>query len=526
MRDGVLEKIVIVGGGSAGWMAAAYLARDFPGLDIVLVESSEIPAIGVGEATIATITGFMSHLGLREQEWMPACNATFKYGIRFDDWCTQGEHYWHPFEVIPYFNPRQHLGHYWYRKQLDKGKIDRASLYSDCFLSVGLMSENRILKTKGGPDFVHAYNLQDGGVRTQIRVPYAYHFDAGLFGAFLRDRCIRNGSVKHVIDDVTRVNLSADGVIESLATGSGRTIAGDLYLDCTGFRGMLIEKALNEPFDSYAGSLFVDSAIAMRVPYERPEEEMHPYTTSTARSSGWVWNIPVADRIGTGYVYSSSFASADEAETELRLHLGEQRVDGLEARRLDISRVGKHRNTWVKNCVAIGLSSGFLEPIESTSLHFVYAGVAKLAEALGEGYYNAATAGAYNSFVTGMMEEARNFIVAHYALTQREDTPFWKEVKYNTVIPDSLAGYLSNCRLALPESNPDQIIFKYASWTCILAGMKFLPNPAGYGNMLQQDVLQQYRFMEQLKQLGNRLRGQAVNHCEYIRSMGCTVAKS
>lgn len=519
MRNGSLENIVIVGGGSAGWMSAAYLAKSLPDLKITVIESSDIPTIGVGEATIASISGYLSHLGMKEEKWMPACNASFKYGIRFNDWHRKGEHYWHPFETIPYFNPHQHLGHYWYRKQLDRKEIERHSIYSDCFLSVALINENKILKTKGGPDFVHTYALQDGNSRAQIHVPYAYHFDAGLFGALLKQQCVNAGSVKHIVDDVTRVNLTEKGSIDSLEIKSGCTVSGDLFLDCTGFKSLLLGKAIKEPFESYSDTLFVDRAIALQVPYVDPKDEMQPYTTSTAKSSGWVWNIPVANRLGTGYVYCSSFSSPDEAEKELRLHLGEKRVDGLECKVLDISRVGKHRNTWVKNCVGIGLSSGFLEPIESTSLHFVYAGVAKLAEALGDGYFNAATASAYNSFITGMMEEARDYIAAHYALTQREDTDFWRQVKYDTKIPDSLANYLASCRLALPERRADQIVFKYSSWTCALAGMGFLPNPAGYANMLQQDIAQQYRFMEQMKLLGKKLGGTAINHYEYIRSM-------
>ncbi len=310
-----------------------------------------------------------------------------------------------------------------------------------------------------------------------------------------------------------------EGRIESLNTGTGNKITADLYIDCTGFRSLLLDKTLAEPFESYSRSLFVDRAIALRVPYDDPESEMHPYTSSTALSSGWVWNIPVADRIGTGYVYSSAFSSDDDAENELRVHLGKDRVKDISANRLNIGRVGKHRNTWVGNCVGIGLSSGFLEPIESTSLHFVYAGVAKLAEALGDGYYNAATISAYNMFITDMMEEARDFIVAHYALTQREDSAFWAAVKYDTVVPESLGRVLSRARLALPEADSEQIIFKYSSWACILAGMNFFPNPAGYANMQQQDVIQHYRLMNEMKKLGARLSGEATSHYQYISGL-------
>lgn len=520
MQAGKLEKIVIVGGGSSGWMSAAYLAKALPDIKITLIESSDIPTIGVGEATIASISGFLSYLDMKEDDWMPACNGSYKYGIRFNDWSQAGEYYWHPFEVIPHLNPRQHLGHYWYRKYLDQKPADRLSLYSECFLSTGLIQENRILKTKGAGDYIHSYPIKDGQLQGQIHVPYAYHFNAGLFGAYLKKRCMSSQRLEHIVDDVTSVNLTENGFIKSIETKDGQEIVGDLFLDCTGFSSLLLDKTLREPFESYSDTLFVDRAVAMRVPYDNPETEMHPYTTATAKSSGWIWNIPVTGRIGTGYVYCSSFTGDEEAEKELRQHLGEKRVERLDAGKIEFRRVGKHRNAWVRNCVAIGLSSGFLEPIESTSLHFVYAGVAKLAEALGDGYYNMATVAAYNSFITQMMEEARDFIAAHYALTQREDTPFWKEVKYSTKIPDSLAGYLSNCRLALPERQSDQVVFKHSSWVCVLVGMNFLPNPVGYSSMNREDVERQFRFMQQMQKLKARLSKTAMTHYQYLKKTG------
>lgn len=520
MKDRKMQKIVIVGGGSSGWMTAAYLSRALPGLQIILVESSDIPTIGVGEATITTISGFLSFLDMKEKDWMPACNGSYKYGIRFNDWFEVGEHYWHPFETLPYLNSQRHVGQYWYLKYLNQKPRDRNSLYSDCFLGVILNRENRILKTADGPEFAHTYPLVDGGRQMQLRVPYAYHFDAGLFGDYLKKRFRGPDAVEQIVDDVTAVNLSENGAIESLDTKGGLRIEGDLYVDCTGFRSALLDKALKEPFDSYSDTLFVDRAIAMRVPYEDPEKELRPYTTTTAKSSGWIWNIPVTERIGTGYVYCSSFASPDEAERDLRAHLGEKRVENLESRNFDIGRVGKHRNTWVKNCVAIGLSSGFLEPIESTSLHFVYAGAAKLAEALADGYYNAGSRAAYNSFITRMMEEARDFIAAHYALTKREDTPFWEEVKYHTRIPESLADYLDKARRALPNGPTNQVIFQESSWVCVLVGMNFLPNTAAYANINQQEAAQQFRFMQQMQSLQTSLKESSVSHYEYLKTTG------
>lgn len=519
MQAGKINRVTIIGGGSAGWMTAAYLAKAVQNIRVTVVESSEIPAVGVGEATIATISGFLSFLGLREADWMPHCNATYKYGIRFRDWLAPGSHYWHPFEGIPQFNPRQHLGHYWYRRQLDRGRVESDSLYADCFVSVGMMEQNRILKKQGEQEFVHSYPLEAGKSGAMVNIPYAYHFDAGLFGDYLKQQFAGKHEIENIIGTVQSVALDDRGNIQSLLLDDDRRIEGDLFIDCSGFSSLLLNDALGEPFQDYSDSLFVDTALAIRVPYSNPGDEMNPYTTATAKSGGWIWNIPVADRIGAGYVYSSAHTDHDAAERELRDHLGEKRVDGVEARRIPIGRVGKHRNTWVGNCVAIGLSSAFLEPIESTSLHFIYAGVAKLAEAIADNYYNVAMAAAYNAFITDMLEEARDFIIAHYALTQREDTPFWRDVKYSTRIPDSLARRLASCRLALPEIDPGQIIFKHSSWTCVLAGMNFYPNAAGYQSMLPQDLQQQYHAMHLLKQLGARLSREAVNHHRHVASL-------
>lgn len=521
MKNGKIETIVIVGGGTAGWMSAAFLSKAFPNLKITLIESANIPTIGVGEATIATFTGFTSFMEMDEADWMPACNGSYKYGIRFNDWYAKGQHYWHPFEPLVKAHSQFHLGHYWYRKFLSEPSSDRLAFYRDCFMHQGLIEENKILKTPGSADRMHTYTVVSEEQPLEVRVPYAYHFDAILFGEYVKVKFGKPNGVMQVIDDVMQVHLDEHGFIRSLDTKKGDSITGDLFIDCSGFRSFLIDKALHEPFDSYSGTLFVDRAIALRVPFKDVRQEMRPYTTATALTAGWSWNIPVTKRVGTGYVYCSHFLTPDAAELEFRQYVGEERTRGLETRHIDISKSGKYRNTWVKNCVAIGLSSGFLEPLEATSLHFVYAGVLKLVETIREGDFNSASIAAYNRYLTLMFEESRDFVAIHYVLTSREDTPFWRAVKYDTKISDSLADYMMKSKQMFPNDLPDSILFTETSWMCVLLGMNYLPSEIVYFmNIPPAELEQQVRVMNLLQRLRQRLGAEALNHYNYLSQLG------
>lgn len=517
MDDGRIKNIVIVGGGSSGWMSAAFLCRALPEVRITLIEASDISTIGVGEATIASISGFLSALQLDEKDWMPFCHATYKYQIRFKNWHHQGDDYWHPFETLAYYNNHIHIGQYWYMKYLMQGNMPRDSLYDDCFLGVGISKENRITRLPETLPFSDNYSVTVDGDEVPLHVLYAYHFDAGLFGEYLKQKVAKPAGVKQVIDKVTGVNTNEHGFIESLDTESGEKIAGDLFIDCSGFRAMLIDKVMDEPFDSFSDTLYCDKAMAMRVPYRDIREELEPFTTATAMSSGWVWNTPLTSRRGTGYVYCSSFKSTDEAEREYRQFLGEDNVKDVTPNYIDI-RVGKHRRTWVKNCVAIGLSSGFIEPLESTGLHFVYAAVIKLAEALSGRHFNAPIIAGYNHYVTSMMEEARDFLAIHYALTNREDTEFWRDVKYNTKLSESLGSLLARYKNGFPNrlKHSEYITFSEHSWVCILAGMNYLPGVKSYFALNNQDAERQLRLMDAIKQLQNNLKSTAVNHYDFL----------
>lgn len=461
----MVKNIIIVGGGSAGWMTAASLSRHLENVEISLIESPNVPVVGVGESTVPPIVDFMKTLGLEEKDWMPECNAVYKSSI-----CFQGFHdkndppFWFPFSRA-WGAANNTANRYWLYKHLtDTAFSDRFSLYDYCTLVPEIC---RQLKT----------------VRSIPGAGYAYHFDAAALGEYLKGYSVRNG-VQHIADTITDISVDEDGSIGELKLEGGKTLRADLYVDCSGFRSMLLAQKLNEPFDEFYDHLFNDRAIAMRVPYVNKEQEMFSYTMCTAMSSGWVWTIPLYSRIGTGYVYCSKYLSEDEAENELRNQLGADRVKDLDSLRIRI-RVGKHRRTWVKNCVGVGLSSGFIEPLESTGIQIVHSEVHLLTTILkGRNDYNAGDKAVYNTSITKLLELIRDFLVCHYALTRREDTPYWRDVKHNTRIPEELVDKLIAARLAMPSRVNERVFdtggplagFGFnEGWYNILAGMNYLP---------------------------------------------------
>jgi hypothetical protein len=279
--------------------------------------------------------------------------------------------------------------------------------------------------------------------------PDAYHFDAGLLAKFLCRFATMRG-VTHIKDDVVRTHLTEDGSIASVQTRDHGNIEGDLYVDCTGFRGLLINQALKEPFISFTESLPCDSAIAMQVPCDGAKEGINPFTSATALSCGWVWDIPLFHRVGTGYVYSSAFTSREAAELEYRQHLG-RRAEGCTAQHIKI-RVGRNRNSWVKNCVAIGLSSGFVEPLESTGIFFIHHAIEQLVTHFPRKVRNDEEVRQFNKSMAECIDGVREFLTIHYVVGTRADTPFWKATKNDLVVPDGLAERLRLWNYRLPTS--------------------------------------------------------------------------
>lgn len=472
-------KVVIVGGGSAGWMTAAYLSKALDrGVDIQLVESSNIGTVGVGEATFSTIRLFFEFLGLQEEDWMYQCNASYKLAIRFVDWNAERRHFYHPFQRFDSVDGTSII-EWWLKLKGDTEPFD----YS-CFSVPAVCDAQKSPRFENGCVFdskVDAYLSSDDPDKAllleelKIQYPYAYHFDASLIAKFMSEYARKRG-VRQVIDDVLEVKLTENGFIHAIRTEKHGLIEGDLFIDCTGFRGLLINKTLNEPFISFSESLPCDSAIALQVPSYPEVEGMNPYTTATALSAGWVWNIPLFHRTGTGYVYCGAFQSPEAAEQEFRQHLG-RRSDGCRANHIKM-RIGRNRNSWVKNCVAIGLASGFVEPLESTGIFFIQHGIQQLATHFPRKTFDEESIASYNRAVADVIDGVREFLTLHYAASTRNDTAFWKATKTDFLIPTELAERLKLWKKRLPTNrtiNSRYHGFEAYSYACMLLGLGYRP---------------------------------------------------
>jgi tryptophan halogenase len=477
-----IRSIVIVGGGSSGWMTASYLNKALgDSVRITLVESSNIKTIGVGEATFSTIKLFFDYLDLEEYEWMPSCMAAYKLAIKFVNWNAEKRHFYHPFqryETVRGF----HLGDWWIKLHRDRdlGPFDYA-----CFVVPAMCDQKRSPRFLDGMVFDQKVQEHFRPERAfqknvladlKIQYPYAYHFNAALLANFLCDFARKRG-VKQIIDDVTHIQVAASGNIDHIKTKEHGNIAADLFIDCTGFRGMLVNEALGEPFIPFADSLLCDSACAFQVPRDIECDGIQPYTTATALSAGWVWTIPLYGRDGTGYVYSSRFLSKEQAEKEFRAFLGPA-SDGLVPNHIRM-RVGRSRNSWVKNCVAIGLASGFVEPLESTGIFFIQHGIEELVAHLPNLTLDEELRKSYNKAVADCIDGVREFLTLHYYASSRADTPFWKATKTDIKVPDALAERLELWKHRMPVNRniyPYYHGFESYSYSVMLLGLGFRPN--------------------------------------------------
>lgn len=474
MTDARIKKILIVGGGTAGWLSAAYLNRVLgESVEITLVESSTVAPVGVGEATLPTLRATMSFLGFRDEDWMPEIGATYKSAIHFVGWIEspgygEATSYWHPFatrpepHVLPFerpFFPEVGAGfsllHYALKKRLGGSTTPLAQT---------IVPTPAICARKLSPKHP---------TEPSFDLVSAYHVDAGLLGAFLRKVATERG-VTHVVDDVVDVRLRERGFIHHVKTKGGRVLCADLFIDCSGFRGMLLNGALGEPFESGAEHLLCDSAVAISC-RSRPEHEgLNPYTTATALRCGWAWDIPLYHRSGCGYVYSGDVMTPTTAEAELRAFLGE-RAEGADAKHIKM-RVGQSRNLWVNNCVAVGLAGSFIEPLESTGIFLIEYGLATLVNLFPDKGGNSARRKQYNRAMRDMYEETRDFVVLHYWVSRRRDTEFWKAVKHEARLPESLREKLAFLELSLPTWDPLKLtIFRSFNYACILDGAGRLP---------------------------------------------------
>jgi tryptophan halogenase len=471
-RSGPIRKIVIVGGGTSGWMSAAVLARmiEHAGVSVTLIESDEIGTVGVGEATIPSIRTFNALLGLDENDFVRNTQGTFKLGIEFVDWYRQGSRYIHPFGNYGLDLHAIKFHQFWLKlKQLGDSALGDIGEYNLCAQAAAL---NRFTRPKGGPESVLA------------SLGYAFHFDAGLYAQYLRKYAESRG-VRRIEGKIVDVCLRPDdGFITSVVLEGGRTVTGELFLDCSGFRSLLVGQTFNIGFEDWSHWLPCNRAVA--VPCESTSALL-PYTRSTADAAGWRWRIPLQHRTGNGYVYCSDFIGDDDART--RLLAGLDGVAKAEARVLKFT-AGCRRKFWEKNCVAIGLAGGFLEPLESTSIHLVQTGIAKLMTLFPDCSFSTAEIDAYNGYALREYERIRDFLILHYKATQRDDTPFWRRCR-DMSIPESLQqkiNLFSSKGRALPA--PDDLFTEH-SWIAVMLGQGI--EPGGYDPLVDSLPLESLR---------------------------------
>lgn len=508
MSERAVKRVVVLGGGTSGWMAAAalqrFLNRATPeSTHITVVEGPDGP-IGVGEATVPTLRGMLSILGVNEPEFMVRANATFKQAIKFVNWlhdpAENPSYYYHLFQR-PGVVEGMDFGQYWLAQNPDAPP----EAYADSVVyQAALCNDSRAPKSATSQHY-------------EGLAGYAYHLDAILFGRYLRDLSVRRG-VERIEAHVSDVKLDEHGAIRALVLDGGHEVAGDFFIDCSGFSGRLINEALGEPFEPWGKYLFCDRAVAMQVPYDL-EQKINPYTMASAMSNGWIWEIPLAQRRGIGYVYSSSHISDENAERELRQYIGPA-ANGVEGRRINI-RVGRCRRFWVKNCVAIGLAGGFLEPLESTGIYLTEMGIKLLFENYPEVAFADSLAANYNRQMAGLYEETMRFIVLHYCLTQREDTDFWRANKYHENIPDLLQEQLGLWKYRLPSFFDDRgglQFFGYGSQLYILAGMKF-PFVSGTSTTHFVEAQQAAGYAQHVDDARQQALAAAPDHTQYIREL-------
>lgn len=461
-NDSDISNIVFVGGGTAGWMAAAAFSKYFNDgkRRFTLVESDAIGTVGVGEATIPPIANFNHMLDISESEFLRATKGSFKLGIEFVNWGQIGESYFHPFGEYG-----QHIHgiafHQLYLREFARAKAnggpERLGDISNYSMSSVAARHGKFARVKP----------ESQSLAKQIG--YAYHFDAGLYAKFLRGRAEQQGTrrIEGKIESAQRDPTSGD--IVSVTLADGNVVTGDLFIDCSGFRGLLIEETLEAGFEDWSHWLPVDRAIAL--PCSNPPE-LNPYTRSTAHSAGWQWRIPLQHRTGNGHVFCSSHMEADEAERILRDNLEGEPLG--EARQLRF-KTGMRRKPWSHNVIALGLSSGFVEPLESTSIHLIQNGIARLFALFPDKQISAVERDEYNRGMRELYEDIRDFIILHYKATQRDDSEFWRYVR-DMEIPDTLERKIELWRLHGRVFRENAELFTTPSWVAVMLGQNIWPD--------------------------------------------------
>jgi tryptophan halogenase len=454
MSEAPVRKIVIVGGGTAGWMAAAAFSAllDTRSVDIVLVESDEIGTVGVGEATIPPLVAFNAMVGIGEDEFLAASQGTFKLGIEFVDWGAPGERYFHPFGPHGQDFRGVHF-HQLYLREAKRRPLPDISQWSMSAVAAAL---GRFARP--GPD-----------ARLPLsQLAYAFHFDASLYALFLRRHAEQRGVLRREGKIVDVALDGASGLVRSVTLADGSAVEGDLFIDCSGFRGLLIEEKLGTGYEDWSHWLICDRAVAVPSKLPGPPD---PFTRSTARASGWQWRIPLQHRMGNGIVYSSAHLERDEAAAMLLANLEAEPL--AEPRHLSFT-AGRRKLAWNRNVVSLGLSSGFVEPLESTSIHLIQSGIAKLLALFPDRGFNPVERDEYNRQMQAVFEDVRDFVILHYKATRRDDSEFWNYCRTMDV-PDTLEAKLELWRAKGRLFREGYELFGTASWVAVLLGQGIVP---------------------------------------------------
>ena len=490
-----IRSIVIVGGGTAGWIAASALSKFLPkSIRIMLVESEAIGTVGVGEATIPQIRRLNASLGLDEDEFIRATQASFKLGIEFVNWGQIGDRYIHTFGDPGINLANLHFHHYWLRARAE-GSVTSLWDYS--------LHHKVAYANKFG-------RLDRVGNSSMTGLAYAFHFDAGLYAAFLR-RVAEAAGVTRAEGKIVKVALNGEtGLIDSVVLDRGEVIEGDLFIDCSGFHGLLIGEALGVSYQDWSKWLPCNRALAVACERTNP---LLPYTRATARDAGWQWRIPLQHRTGNGHVFCDSFISEDDAQRTLVDNLDDAMIG--EPRPLRFT-TGRREKFWHKNCVSIGLASGFLEPLESTSIHLIQSNISRLIELFPTRAFEPAAIAEYNRRVGHEFELIRDFLILHYHQTSREDSEFWRYCA-NMEIPETLAAKMELFRGNGLLHKDAEDLFRESSWVQVMVGQGL--QPAGYHAMADRLSAEQLAgFLKDVRSLIDRAEASLPGHAEFIEA--------